>query len=155
MLLWFQVNWSPKIRGLTANKERASNPKRIRSIVWRLSFQNSTSTWDTFVTPYPQAHQINQILKPVFIPLPVCLTDVLFLHNTCISCLHPGSRLLYVLILLLLMLSTLDLFSNFCLFSKVFGDKLCSLCLGISELWQKTSVDIGKEMWRCNHCAVV
>lgn len=28
------------------------------------------------VTPYPQKHQINHILKPAFIPLPLCMTDM-------------------------------------------------------------------------------
>lgn len=35
------------------------------------------------VTPYPQKHQINQILKPAFIPLPLCMTDMLFTTRLC------------------------------------------------------------------------
>lgn len=47
------------------------------------------------VTPYPQKHQKNQILKPAFIPLPSCMTDMLFTTHV-----FPDSWLFYVLILL-------------------------------------------------------
>lgn len=40
------------------------------------------------VTPYPQKHQINQILKPAFIPLPLCMTDMLFTTRLCFQTLH-------------------------------------------------------------------